>query len=52
VLSKGSKWEWTPEHQMALEEVMARLVADPVLAFPDFSRTFILQTESTTSEQY
>jgi len=44
LLRKGRKWEWTPEHQMAFEELKARLVADPVLACPDFSRTFTLQT--------
>jgi len=31
---------------MAFEEVKARLVADPVLACPDFSRTSILQTNA------
>jgi len=31
---------------MAFEEVKARLVADPVLACPDFSTTFILQTDA------
>jgi len=31
---------------MAFEEVKARLVADPVAAFPDFSITFILQTDA------
>jgi len=46
LLRKGSKWEWTSEHQMAFEEVRARLVADPVLACPDFSRTFTLQTDA------
>jgi len=46
LLRKGSRWEWTPEHQMAFEEVKARLVADLVLACPDFSRTFILQTDA------
>jgi len=29
---------------MAFEEVKARLVADPALACPHFSRSFILQT--------
>jgi len=32
LLRKGSKWEWTPEHQTAFEEVKAKLAADPVLA--------------------
>jgi len=39
LLRKGSKWDWTPEHQMAIEEVKARLVANPVLACPDFLQT-------------
>ncbi|XP_070068145.1 uncharacterized protein [Drosophila takahashii] len=46
LLCKGSKWEWTQEHQMAFEEVKARLVADPVLACPDFNKTFTLQTDA------
>jgi len=45
-MRKGSKWEWTPEQQMAFKEVKGRLVADPVLACPNFSRTFILQTDA------
>jgi len=32
-------------HQRSFEEVKARLVADPALACPDFSRTFTLQTD-------
>jgi len=31
---------------MAFEEVKARLVADPVLACPDFDKPFILQTDA------
>jgi len=46
LLRKDSKWEWTPEHKVALEEVKARLVADPVRACPDFSGTFTLQTDA------
>jgi len=45
LLRKGNKWVWTQEHQTALEEVKARLVADPVLACPDFDKPFILQTD-------
>jgi len=36
----------TPEHQMAFGEVKARLVADLLLACPDFSITFTLQTDA------
>jgi len=38
---------WTQEHQTTIEEVMARLVVDPVLACPDFDKPFILQTDAT-----
>jgi len=46
LLRKGNKWVWTQEHRTAFEEVMARLVADPVLACPDFDKPFILQTDA------
>jgi len=46
LLRKGNKWVWTQEHQTAFEEVKARLVADPVLACPDFDKPFILQTDA------
>jgi len=45
LLRKSNKVVWTQEHQMAFEEVKARLVADPVLACPDFDKPFILQTD-------
>jgi len=37
---------WTKEHQTAFEDVKARLVADPVLACPDFDKPFILQSDA------
>ncbi|XP_043862585.1 uncharacterized protein LOC122756554 [Drosophila santomea] len=33
-------------HQEAFEAVKTRLVADPILACPDFRRTFVLQTDA------
>jgi len=45
-LRKGNKWVWTQEHQTGFKEVKARLVADPVLACPDFDKPFILQTDA------
>jgi len=49
LLRKVVKWWWTQDHQQAFEEVKARLVPDPVLACPDFGRTFILQTTPATT---
>lgn len=37
---------WTPQCQDAFEELRSRLVSAPVLAFPDYSREFILDTDA------
>ncbi|TDG38618.1 hypothetical protein AWZ03_014961 [Drosophila navojoa] len=36
----GTKWEWTEERQRAFETVKAKLTESPVLACPDFSKSF------------
>ncbi|KAL7725738.1 hypothetical protein ACLKA6_000629 [Drosophila palustris] len=46
LLKKGQKWEWKPEQQAAFEELKARLTEAPVLACPDFSEKFVLQTDA------
>ncbi|KAL7726240.1 hypothetical protein ACLKA6_001644 [Drosophila palustris] len=46
LLKKGQKWEWRPEQQAAFEELKARLTEAPVLACPDFSEKFVLQTDA------
>ncbi|KAL7723714.1 hypothetical protein ACLKA6_018065 [Drosophila palustris] len=46
LLKKGQKWEWKPEQQAAFEELKARLTEGPVLACPDFSEKFVLQTDA------
>jgi len=51
VLRRGNKWVWTQEHQTAFEEVKARLVADPVLACPDFDIGVILTQETDRGEK-
>ena len=43
---KGRKFEWTNECQSAFEELKNRLVASPILAHPDFSKKFILDTDA------
>ena len=43
---KTSEFKWTKECQEAFEELRRRLVSTPVLAFPDYSRPFILDTDA------
>jgi len=45
LLRKGQKWEWKKEQQKALKDLKVRLTGAPVLAFPDFSEEFVLQTD-------
>ncbi|BFF99865.1 uncharacterized protein DMAD_00003 [Drosophila madeirensis] len=46
LLKKKTKWEWSEERQAAFEAVRGRLAADPVLACPDFTKKFVLQTDA------
>ena len=43
---RTAKFRWTNECQAAFEELRRRLTTDPVLAYPDFSRQFILDTDA------
>ena len=43
---KGRKFEWTNECQSAFEELRNRLVSSPILAHPDFSKKFVLDTDA------
>lgn len=43
---KTAKFEWTNECQTAFEEIRHRLVTAPILAFPDYERAFILDTDA------
>lgn len=45
-MKKNRKFEWTEKTQEAFEKIKAALVAPPVLATPDFSRPFIVQTDA------
>ncbi|XP_037827518.1 uncharacterized protein LOC119615583 [Lucilia sericata] len=46
LLKKTKKWEWGDEQRMAFEEIKQKLIEAPALTCPDFSRTFILQTDA------
>ena len=43
---KTAKFEWTDECQAAFKEIRRRLVTAPILAFPDYTRPFILDTDA------
>jgi hypothetical protein len=46
LLKKGALFVWTPSHQQAFEALKSSLVSAPVLALPDFTKPFQLQTDA------
>ena len=40
------KIQWTTEHQGTLEKLLGFLVTPPVMAFPDYSKSFIVHTDA------
>lgn len=46
LLKKGKHFKWTDEQKTAFEELKRRLTESPVLACPDFDKTFVLQTDA------
>ena len=47
---KRAKSEWTNDCETAFQEIRHRLTTAPVLAFPDYSRLFILDTDASNTE--
>ena len=43
---RTAAFNWTDECQVAFEELSQRLTSAPVLAYPDFSKPFILDTDA------
>ena len=46
LLRKGQRWKWLPAHQKAFEKLKHLMTLEPVLAFPDFSKPFIVSTDA------
>ncbi|XP_070141622.1 uncharacterized protein [Drosophila kikkawai] len=46
LLRKGRKWSWDTEQEQAFETLKTRLTEAPVLACPDFTQKFSLQTDA------
>ena len=49
LLEKSRAFHWTRECQVAFTELKSRLTSAPILAFPDFSKPFILDTDASDS---
>ena len=39
-------FQWTSEHQESLEKLKEALTSAPVLAYPDYSKPFVLETDA------
>ncbi|TDG38721.1 hypothetical protein AWZ03_014857 [Drosophila navojoa] len=46
LLNKGHKWIWSKEQEEALQKLKQSLTTPPILACPDFSAKFVLQTDA------
>ena len=46
VMGSKSDWRWGPEQDGALKTLKERLVADPVLRLPDFTRPFMIHSDA------
>ena len=43
---KGIPFKWTVQHQTVFESLRALFCSAPILAYPQFDRPFILQTDA------
>ena len=43
---KGPQYQWTAECEVAFEALKSKLLTPPILAYPDFSRDFIIETDA------
>jgi len=46
LLKKDHKFQWNNEHKSAFNNLKQKLLENPILAHPDFSKQFILQTDA------
>ncbi|XP_022864502.1 uncharacterized protein LOC111384459 [Olea europaea var. sylvestris] len=46
LLKKSQRWEWTVKCQRAFDDLKAAVMLEPVLALPDFNKSFEVQTDA------
>lgn len=49
LLRKNQRWEWRDEHQQAFEAIKLFLTSSPVLALPDFSKSFTVYCDASAT---
>jgi hypothetical protein len=49
-LRKKKQFQWSDEDQTSFEAVKQAMVSTPVLAFPDFTEPFIVETDASDLE--
>ena len=48
LLKKSVKWNWSSKCQNAFDELISKLTSSPILAYPDYSKPFIVTTDAST----
>ena len=46
LLQKGAQYQWTAECEVAFEVLKSKLLSPPILAYPDFKKDFVLETDA------
>ncbi|KAL0445817.1 UNVERIFIED_CONTAM: Transposon Tf2-11 polyprotein [Sesamum latifolium] len=46
LLKKMETWNWTPQCQESFDRLKRAMVTDPVLALPDMSKPFVMETDA------
>jgi hypothetical protein len=48
-LKRDVKFEWKPEQEHVFQHLKAKLISQPILQYPDFSKEFILTTDASNT---